>query len=57
MRQLPDDLANYPHAEISQGYLVSLNDGLQVRLRKSAIAIGSPINEVSEMSVRSGKWN
>ena len=33
--KLPDDLTSYPHAEISQGYLVSLDDGLQVRLRKS----------------------
>ena len=28
-------LTNYPHIEISQGYLVSLDNGLQVRLRKS----------------------
>jgi adenylate cyclase len=35
VRKLPDDLANYRHTEISQGYLVSLDDGLQVRLRKS----------------------
>ena len=33
--KLPDNLTSYPHAEISQGYLVSLDDGLQVRLRKS----------------------
>jgi len=32
--QLPDDLAAYPSTDISQGYLVSLDDGLQVRLRK-----------------------
>ena len=35
VRKLPDDLASYPSNEISQGYLVSLDDGLQVRLRKS----------------------
>jgi CYTH domain-containing protein len=32
---LPDDLASQPSAEISQGYLVSTDDGLQVRLRKN----------------------
>jgi adenylate cyclase len=35
VRKLPDGLANYPNNEISQGYLVSFDDGLQVRLRKS----------------------
>ena len=35
IRELPEQLAEFPHAEISQGYLVSLDDGLQVRLRKS----------------------
>jgi len=35
VRQLPADLANYRHNEIAQGYLVSLDDGLQVRLRTS----------------------
>lgn len=35
VRKLPADLANCRHFEISQGYLVSLDDGLQVRLRKS----------------------
>src|SRR5205809_7595706 len=35
VRRLPVDLTSYPNAEISQGYLVSLDDGLQVRLRKS----------------------
>jgi adenylate cyclase len=35
IRKLPDDLTSYPHRPISQGYLVSLDDGLQVRLRKS----------------------
>ncbi|HXM32094.1 MAG TPA: CYTH domain-containing protein [Chthoniobacterales bacterium] len=34
VRKLPEELAGFPHAEISQGYLVSLDDGLQVRLRK-----------------------
>jgi CYTH domain-containing protein len=34
VRKLPDDLAAFPSTEISQGYLVSLDDGLQVRLRK-----------------------
>src|SRR5437868_7713709 len=35
VRALPDDLTTYPNNEISQGYLVSLDNGLQVRLRKS----------------------
>ena len=35
VRKLPASLTSYPSAEISQGYLVSLDDGLQVRLRKS----------------------
>jgi adenylate cyclase len=35
VRKLPDGLTNYHQAEISQGYLVSMDDGLQVRLRKS----------------------
>src|ERR1043165_5702111 len=35
VRKLPADLTSYPNNEISQGYLVSLDDGLQVRLRKS----------------------
>ena len=35
VRKLPEQLAGFPHAKISQGYLVSLDDGLQVRLRKS----------------------
>ena len=34
VRKLPDDLTAFPSTEISQGYLVSLDDGLQVRLRK-----------------------
>jgi len=33
VRKLPDDLTSYPPAEISQRYLVSLDAGLQVRLR------------------------
>jgi CYTH domain-containing protein len=36
VRKLPADLTSFPSNEISQGYLVSLDDGLQVRLRKSA---------------------
>ena len=36
VRKLPEDLAAYPSAEISQGYLVSTDDGLQVRLRKQS---------------------
>jgi CYTH domain-containing protein len=35
VRKLPADLTSRPHTEISQGYLVSMDDGLQVRLRKS----------------------
>ena len=35
VRKLPGDLTSYPNNEISQGYLVSLDDGTQVRLRKS----------------------
>ena len=35
VRELPANLTSYRHNEISQGYLVSLDDGLQVRLRKS----------------------
>src|SRR4051812_14579059 len=35
VRKLPDGLTNYPNNEISQGYLVSLDDGTQVRLRQS----------------------
>lgn len=34
VRKLPDDLTSYRKNEIAQGYLVSLDDGLQVRLRK-----------------------
>ncbi len=35
VRKLPDHLTSYPSNQISQGYLVSLGDGLQVRLRQS----------------------
>jgi adenylate cyclase len=35
IREMPEDLTSYPSNEISQGYLVSLDDGTQVRLRKS----------------------
>src|SRR3977135_2309005 len=35
VRNLPDGLTSYPASDIAQGYLVSLDDGLQVRLRKS----------------------
>jgi len=35
VRKLPANLTSYPSNEISQGYLVSLDDGLQVRLRKT----------------------
>ncbi|HEY2138528.1 MAG TPA: CYTH domain-containing protein [Chthoniobacterales bacterium] len=34
VRKLPESLTSYPRAEIAQGYLVSLDDGLQVRLRR-----------------------
>jgi CYTH domain-containing protein len=34
VRKLPDNLASHAPKEISQGYLVSMDDGLQVRLRK-----------------------
>ena len=35
VRKLPDNLTSCRSTEILQGYLVSLDDGLQVRLRKS----------------------
>lgn len=35
LRKMPDGLTSYPSNEISQGYLVSLDDGTQVRLRRS----------------------
>lgn len=34
VRKLPHDLAVFPHAEISQGYLAIADGGVQVRLRK-----------------------
>lgn len=34
IRKLPDQLDNYPHAEIEQGYLAAERGGLQVRLRR-----------------------
>jgi CYTH domain-containing protein len=34
VRKLPEDLAGFPSTEILQGYLVSTDEGLQVRLRK-----------------------
>ena len=33
VRTLPEDLTKFPSSEISQGYLVSTDEGLQVRLR------------------------
>jgi adenylate cyclase len=36
VRKLPEDLARYPSTELAQGYLVSTDDGLQVRLRKKS---------------------
>jgi adenylate cyclase len=35
VRELPAELPNRRRSDISQGYLVSMDDGLQVRLRKS----------------------
>jgi len=35
VRKMPDGLTSYASSKISQGYLVSLEDGTQVRLRKS----------------------
>ena len=35
VRKLPADLTTHPFTEISQGYLVSMDEGLQVRLRKT----------------------
>jgi len=36
VQKMPDGLTSYPASDIAQGYLVSQDDGLQVRLRKSA---------------------
>ncbi len=35
VRELPADLAAYPHVAMAQGYLVIAPDGVQVRLRKA----------------------
>ena len=35
VRQLPEGLTSYSHADIWQGYLVTAADGVQVRLRKT----------------------
>ena len=34
VRKLPDNVATYPHTEISQGYLAIADGGVQVRLRE-----------------------
>jgi CYTH domain-containing protein len=36
VRQLPENLEAFPHAEIAQGYLAIAPKGVQVRLRKPA---------------------
>ena len=35
VRQMPDALASFPHADIWQGYLVTAPGGVQVRMRKA----------------------
>ena len=35
VRQMPDGLAQFPHADIWQGYLVTAPGGMQVRMRKA----------------------
>ena len=35
VRQMPDGLAQFPHADIWQGYLVTAAGGVQVRMRKA----------------------
>ncbi len=35
VRALPPNLAQFPHAEIAQGYLAIARDGVQVRLRQA----------------------
>jgi CYTH domain-containing protein len=35
VRKLPEELAGFPHTEISQGYLAIARGGVQVRLRKN----------------------
>ena len=37
VRQLPENLTSFPHAEIAQGYLAIAPDGVQVRLRKAGV--------------------
>lgn len=34
LRRMPENLADYPHQEIEQGYLAAERGGVQVRLRK-----------------------
>ena len=36
VRKLPENLAEFPHAEIAQGYLAIAPGGVQVRLRKKS---------------------
>src|SRR5678815_6153462 len=64
VRALPADLTSYPHNEISQGYLVSLDDGLQVRLRQSGnrysltFKRGSGrVREEREVELNAGQFN
>ena len=35
VRQMPENLSEYPHADIAQGYLAIAPEGVQVRLRKA----------------------
>ena len=35
VRELPERLTDFPHAEIEQGYLALAPDGVQVRMRKA----------------------
>ena len=35
VREMPQNLAEHPHAEIAQGYLAIAPEGVQVRLRKA----------------------
>jgi adenylate cyclase len=64
IRELPSDLTNYPHSDISQGYLVSLDDGLQVRLRKSGDKYSltfkrgmGNVREEREIELSAGQFN
>ncbi len=34
LKKLPENLADYPHAEVEQGYLALEDNGVQVRLRR-----------------------